>query len=602
MYYAYSISLMYFLRKKNTPETTEDIFNKLKLKEDDKVHLRTLLSKRANQEFTSHEIQTIIEPILGRATRDLAAEHTKDEFQVSPQDSPLFTVAKYGLEYCFKLLLETNGSELSELIDHGFTDPDFTEAEVYRVSGMNRAMGAFAEARFLHVVEEFRHHWAIKEQDLKAQETPLTESAVQHHKANLLDNILRKQTVEFFSIDNGKHLIRYKNHLQKECVWGTEETLFVLHRAIQGERLLRNSKGTIDTIYDNKIPLHLHRNDSSPFIQSGKPAMILNNQDNMHWISKIPDSIFRFKKTTQLTYPGEVSSFLRESKQTGPRVAKVLRQIYQKGLEGNEEYSPENCREIAQQYINYAKHNHRHFNLTDVKHFLEEMNEVIKNKTDIDKSSTVILSSGIQDGALNTSQVQEITPLMLQQHPIPSIDLALRDKSFEKGIDDSTRDVVFFAKKDKRFAHLYSDEGINMLYKTVYDWVDTLTDKSFKSLINSSLKKYESKIWGSLWGASRRSEVEGYLNGNCNAKALAMIFMNGVEASTLNECLFVKIVETIKKEISKFPEMLHDPKYQLIAQFNLEEDKTFYLAHLKYNSETVAALQRQLESTSSLTC
>ncbi|KTD72439.1 hypothetical protein [Legionella tucsonensis] len=220
-----------------------------------------------------------------------------------------------------------------------------------------------------------------------------------------------------------------------------------------------------------------------------------------------------------------------------------------------------------------------------------------------DNRLAYILSSGTQqDGALNTLLVQDLTPLMLQKHPIPSVDLALRDKSFEKGINDFTRDVVFFAKKDKRFTHLYSDGGITMLYKTIYDWVDSLTDKSFKSLISSSLAKYESKTWGSLLGASRRAEVEGYLDGNCNAKVLAMIFMNGGESSTLNECLFVKIVEAIKREVSRYPVMLEEPKYKLISQFNLEEHKTHYLNNLRYHHETISASHRQLQLTSSYMC
>lgn len=99
---------------------------------------------------------------------------------------------------------------------------------------------------------------------------------------------------------------------------------------------------------------------------------------------------------------------------------------------------------------------------------------------------------------------------MLQTFPIPSIDNAMRDKekSFENGIADFTRDVVFFAKKDKRFNHPYSDVGISMLYKTMYEWVDSLTERSFRSLIESSLKKYESQSWGSLWGppGERRSK------------------------------------------------------------------------------------------------
>lgn len=35
LYYAYSISLMYYLRAKNNVKITEDIFNKLGLKEED---------------------------------------------------------------------------------------------------------------------------------------------------------------------------------------------------------------------------------------------------------------------------------------------------------------------------------------------------------------------------------------------------------------------------------------------------------------------------------------------------------------------------------------------------------------------------------------
>ncbi|CAM2737245.1 Uncharacterised protein [Legionella steigerwaltii] len=213
-----------------------------------------------------------------------------------------------------------------------------------------------------------------------------------------------------------------------------------------------------------------------------------------------------------------------------------------------------------------------------------------------DNRLAYILSSGPkQDGELNMLLIKGLTIHMLQTHPIPSIDLAIRDKSFEKGIADFTRDVVFFAKKDKRFTHPYSDGGISMLYKTMYEWVDSLTERSFNSLVESSLKKYEKESWGaSLWGSSRRQEVEGYLKGNCNSKALALIFMNGPDSSGLSDCLFTKIIETIKKETTKYPAMLQEQKYQLIAQFNLEEHKRFYLNDVKYHYETISASHRQL--------
>ncbi|MCW8409037.1 hypothetical protein OQJ13_08650 [Legionella sp. PATHC035] len=215
-----------------------------------------------------------------------------------------------------------------------------------------------------------------------------------------------------------------------------------------------------------------------------------------------------------------------------------------------------------------------------------------------DQRLAYILSSGTkQDGELNTLLINGLTPFMLEKYPIPSIDQAIRDKSFEKGIVDFTRDVVYFAKKDKRFTHPYSDRGISMLFKGMYEWVDTLTERSFKSLIESSLKKYEGSSWGSIWGASRRPEVEGYLQGNSHSKALALIFMNGQDSSALNDCLFTKIIETIKKETTKFPELLQDPKYQIIAQFALDEHKKFYLGDVKNHYETITATQRQLQLT-----
>lgn len=235
----------------------------------------------------------------------------------------------------------------------------------------------------------------------------------------------------------------------------------------------------------------------------------------------------------------------------------------------------------------------------------EPVKEYLRNSTNVsgDNRLAYILSSGSQqDGALNTLLIEGLTPHMLQKHPIPSIDLAIREKTFEKNIAEFTRDVVFFAKKDKRFTHPYSEEGISIFYRTIYEWVDTLTESSFKSIVQSSLKKYESVTWGALWGASRRSEVEGYLKGNSNAKALSMIFMNGQESSSFSEHLFVKIIELIKKEISKYPPMQKELKYKLIECFNLEEHKSFYLANLKYHNETIAASHQQLQITSGLTC
>ncbi|KTD40605.1 hypothetical protein [Legionella parisiensis] len=546
MYYAYSISLMYYLRAKNAPDITENIFNKLKLKEDDKVLLRTLLSKNPNYQFTSREIKTIIEPVLGKATRDLAAEYTIREFKLSPHDSPLFSSAKYGLEFCFRQALLENGSELHQLIDHGFTNPDYTAAEIYKMSGTDRGMTEHAIGRVPHIIEEFNRLWAIKVEELKKEEKQFTEEEIKVYKEKLFDNILRDETVHYFLAENEKYLNLYKEHLQKEYVWGSEETLLVLHRAIQGERMVRNEKGTVDAFYDTEIVLHIHRNGSSPFFQSRSPDMILNNRSDIHWTSTVPDSIFTttltdkeqnlfeildelrvmhskiviekdpiaqdllstlikqvdliyanpsyamkekamesvfqlvgkliiktgsdsswrlllgnflsafiectpkfladkpmsseskeltpmqpsdkellskqagiaslsifshhtlFKKpeeSLRKTYPQEIARYISEGKQSGPKVAKAMRQMYQEGLEGNKIFTPEKCREIALQYLSYVKYKKRHFMLTEIHHFVKEMDEMIKQKEESLKGDTehlnVMDKNAVKDASMS---------------------------------------------------------------------------------------------------------------------------------------------------------------------------------------------------------
>ena len=160
MYYAYSISLMYFLRAKNNIEITEDIFNKLNLKEEHKILLRNLLSKDADTEFSREEIKTIIEPVLGSATRNLAAERTKTEFLTKPDDTSLFTAINYGLEFVFRwALLENKKSNIAELISLDLNNQDFTEAEIYKVPEIEDKLIEFVQTNILAVIEKFEQEY-----------------------------------------------------------------------------------------------------------------------------------------------------------------------------------------------------------------------------------------------------------------------------------------------------------------------------------------------------------------------------------------------------------------------------------------------------------
>ncbi|WP_454782439.1 hypothetical protein [Legionella sp. WA2022007384] len=216
-----------------------------------------------------------------------------------------------------------------------------------------------------------------------------------------------------------------------------------------------------------------------------------------------------------------------------------------------------------------------------------------------DNRLAYILCSGAQSGALNMLLIQELTPLMLQRHFIPDIEIAIRNKRFEQEISNFTRDIEFFAKNDKRFTHPYSEVGMSLFYRAVYDWVDSFPKTTFKSLIMSSFKKYEAQSWGSMWGSSRRSSVGSYFDSHtdsyCNAKALAMFFMSGPNYSTLSDLIFQEIVKEMKKEFGKGPSCSYkELKYQLVDNFDLEKYSHFYLKHLKDHRETIQASHREL--------
>ena len=106
---------------------------------------------------------------------------------------------------------------------------------------------------------------------------------------------------------------------------------------------------------------------------SSKPSDSLSNCSQYTLFKKSNESLPK-------TYPQELAFYVRESQQTGPRVAKALRQMYQKGLERDETNLPEKCKEVTLRYLKYVKFKQRHFVLTDVNQFLKEMNQVIKQK------------------------------------------------------------------------------------------------------------------------------------------------------------------------------------------------------------------------------
>jgi hypothetical protein len=289
MYYAYCISLMYYLRAKNDEQITEKIFKNLKiLTPIQQNELRKLISSDPHKEFTEEEIKNIIEPTLAKPIRDLAAERTRDEFLSDPKSSCLVAALKYGLDQHFKKTAETKYPDIAALIVNQFKDKknsqfnenNFLEAEIYRVI-KDQTIEEYSKEILEPIIED------LNKKTLNSPE----------EKQQVLDELLRDKTIDFFKNNNQKHLNDYIEHLKKEYVWGSEETLMALHRAVQGERMERNWFGKIEVHYDVPITLNLEGH-KKPHHQPPNPEIILNNLGNFHWNSIIPDSIFTHKSIT----------------------------------------------------------------------------------------------------------------------------------------------------------------------------------------------------------------------------------------------------------------------------------------------------------------
>lgn len=132
---------------------------------------------------------------------------------------------------------------------------------------------------------------------------------------------------------------------------------------------------------------HLHINYSCPqqiLVQAIRASAkyVETRQSQKTVLRELPThSLFKRhadQPTNKTPYPKELQPFVRENKQSGPRIAKALQTMYEKGLEEDKRYSPEQCREIAQHYLNYAKLKHPNANTQEVKKFISTMNEIIQ--------------------------------------------------------------------------------------------------------------------------------------------------------------------------------------------------------------------------------
>jgi hypothetical protein len=231
-----------------------------------------------------------------------------------------------------------------------------------------------------------------------------------------------------------------------------------------------------------------------------------------------------------------------------------------------------------------------------VKNYLQRSLESNSNKL------AYILTSAESgdDGALNTLIIQHLSTLVLQGNAISSAFDVSQAERFEDHLAHFVKSAVNFANIDRRFSHLCNKQSVELFYSTLYDWLSQLAEQELNQILNTALTQYEkglSVTKSLLFGnRSKKNDIRKTFNENKQdpARALAITFMKSEKNSTSSEWLLQEIVSKIKMNIIKDPDLLKDPGYHLIDQYDPTSDHKFYLKweNLK-NKVTVSRMQAE---------
>lgn len=333
MYYAYSISLMDFLRHE-PPETANKVFKNLELDEQPKLleDLKEILDKKAP--FELEDIKKI-ENILGPITRKVAADRTALEFEIKPRSSSLFAAAGSYIELQFKTSFESpsHGPDeysLGALIKDSYNTQDFKTAEIFNVEGIKDRMKKFVSEEIISVKQLFTKEWG------GIQGSSLSEKESKQKKQNILNKILQDKTSDFFLNNTKQELATYVDHLNTNFRWGTEETLFALNRAVSGEKFnYVSSTKRFEAEYDVNINLQILIDGKQTFQPNVRPDIIMNNINNCHWTSFLyePLSEIRKKFLEEVNFSSALKELFFEAekyshKEKNPNKKSLLYNIY----------------------------------------------------------------------------------------------------------------------------------------------------------------------------------------------------------------------------------------------------------------------------------
>ncbi len=276
MYYAYSISLVYYLRAHGDKNLAGHLLDLLKVDEINKTNLTTLIQR--NQDLTlpipNEDLKTV-QMILGPACRKFAADSAKKEFIEQSEKSALYAASAYK----FRSYLDTYLRTKSLVFRNNITRPKedngtFSAAEIFKVHGMLKRMEDYVDSIRDSIVTVMNSH-----------EDPFN-TTIAH-----FDQQIEVYVKEFFTRSECSELTTYYDYINADKQWGTEDILTLLHRSMCEEYAEQDVESGIVTVkHKTEINLEIYQiGRSLNNINEEKLDLVINHNGINHWTSIIPE-------------------------------------------------------------------------------------------------------------------------------------------------------------------------------------------------------------------------------------------------------------------------------------------------------------------------
>jgi hypothetical protein len=327
MYYAYAISLMYYLRAETKPSQVKAVLARFPKHQKT---LKEMISRNQDKTkpFNEKDLH-LIQQLLGPACRELASKSVMKEFLADPTQSQILANVTWKLRA--ELSKSSNVCDLKALlnpeIDNTAQQENFSSAAIFGVKSITAAIKKYAT----EISKELTDY-------LRSFDKTLTKNEV--NKA--IDLFIQEKTIYFFTQNKNANLKKYARYLNTDKIWGTEETLLSLHRSVTGEKNIRNKAGQIEFIRTVDLELAINKNnDINPQPISD---IILNNENNTHWTSIIPNKCLNPPVMTPSTHTNKhdtplVSEVLNKmgvfKKEYKTAIYNLITQIDKHGIKSN---------------------------------------------------------------------------------------------------------------------------------------------------------------------------------------------------------------------------------------------------------------------------